>query len=157
SAADNVFYDGNDYGPGSNNAILDQWSRGRAASPEVHDQRNPVEAVHLTADPNDDGSFADSPIYAGTWRVTVKRGAGGAIPGQVTITAPTVAQDADQNEDDNNNGRLDAGEDNNGNGLLDMLGQPYALVVAGPVLAAEAAPSAGPQSFPGSRITLDRV
>jgi hypothetical protein len=157
SAADNVFYDGNDYAGGTNNATLDQWSKGRAAASEVHDQRNPVEAVHLTADPNNDGSFADSPLYAGRWRVTVKRGLGGAVPGQITITVPTVAQDADQNEDDNNNGRLDAGEDNNGNGLLDLLGQPYALVVSGPVLAAEPPPSAGPQAFPQSRISLDRV
>src|SRR6185436_5196862 len=73
SAADNVFYDGNDYAGGTNNALFDQWSKGRTASPEVHDKRNPVEAIHLAADPNNDRSFADSPIYAGLWRVTVKR------------------------------------------------------------------------------------
>jgi hypothetical protein len=158
SAADNIFYDGNDYASiGGDNPALSQWSRARTASPEVHDKRNPLEAIHLTADPNNDRSFAASTIYAGRWRVTVKRGLGGAVAGQITITVPTVAQDPDQNEDDNNNGRLDAGEDNNGNGLLDMPGQAYALVVSGPVFAAEAPPPAGPQSFPASRVSLDRV
>jgi hypothetical protein len=157
SAADNVFYDGNAYDAGRNVAALDQWSLGRAAASEKHDKRNPLEAVHLTSDPNNDRSFADSPIYAGRWRVTVKRGLGGATPGQITITVPTVAQDPDQDEDDNNNGRLDGGEDNNANGLLDQPGQPYALVIAGPVFAAEAPPPAGPQSFPASRVSLDRV
>jgi hypothetical protein len=158
AANDNEFYDGNNYDGGHNNAVTDQWSKVRlAGGAELHDARNPIEAIHLTGDPNNDGSFADSPLYAGTWRVTVKRGLGGAIPGQITITVPTTAQDADQNEDDNNNGRLDAGEDNNGNGLLDQPGQPYALVVSGPVLLAETVPAAGPASYPSSTITWDRV
>ena len=158
SATDNVFYDGNNYGPlASGDPNLMQWSLPRAAADETHDGRNPIEAIHLTADPDNDRSFSDSPLYAGLWRVTVKRGLGGAVPGSLTLTPPTVAQDPDQNEDDNNNGRLDAGEDNNANLLLDMPGEPYALVVAGPVFAGEAPPPAGPQTFPASRASFDRV
>jgi hypothetical protein len=158
SNADNQFYDGNRYNGGHNNALTDQWSLARtaAAPPEKHDFRNNTEAVHLTGDPDGNFLFTDSAIYTGRWRVTVKRGLGGAVAGQITITAPTVVQDADQNEDDNNNGRLDAGEDNNGNGLLDQLGQPYSLVVSGPVFLAEAAPPSGPAAFPASSITWDR-
>ncbi|HZN03023.1 MAG TPA: thrombospondin type 3 repeat-containing protein, partial [Candidatus Polarisedimenticolia bacterium] len=152
SASDNVYYDGNDYASVNDDPALSQWSRPRAASPEVHDTRNPVEAIHLTADPDNDRSFADSAIYAGRWRVTVKRGLGGATPGSITIvTGP------DPDEDDNNNGRLDAGEDENGNGLLDLPGQAYALIVSGPVFAAEPPPAAGPQTFPASRLSLDRT
>ena len=152
SASDNLFYDGNDYAGGTNNALRDQWSKGRAAGQEVHEKRNPIEAVHLTADPDNDGSFADSPLYAGRWRVTVKRGLGGATPGSITI-----APGPDPDEDDNNNGRLDPGEDENGNGLLDLPGQAYALVVSGPVFAAEPPPAQGPQAFPASHIRFDRV
>src|SRR6185436_7036863 len=85
SANDNVFYDGNDYDGGRNNASLDQWSKGRAAGQELHEKRNPIEAIHLTADPNNDGAFDDSPLPMGRWRVTVKRGLGGATPGSITI------------------------------------------------------------------------
>jgi hypothetical protein len=159
TAADNIFYDGNRYDGFRNNATFDQWSLGRSsvAPAEKHDKRNNVEAVHLTGDPNADFVFDDSILYPGLWRVTVKRGLGGAVPGSITITAPTVGQDADQNEDDNNNGRLDAGEDNNGNTLLDQLGQPYSLVVSGPVFLAEAAPPAGPSSFPASSLSWDAI
>ncbi|HET8947882.1 MAG TPA: thrombospondin type 3 repeat-containing protein, partial [Candidatus Polarisedimenticolia bacterium] len=152
SAADNVFYDGNDYAGGNNNASTDQWSKARTAAPELHDKRNPIEAVHLSADPNNDQSFADSPLYVGRWRVTVKRGLGGATPGSITI-----APGPDPDEDDNNNGRLDPGEDENGNGLLDLPGQAYALIVSGPLFAAEPPPAAGPQAFPASHIRFDRV
>jgi hypothetical protein len=152
SATDNVFYDGNDYDGGRNNASLDQWSKGRGAGQALHEKRNPIEAVHLTADPNNDGSFSDSPIASGRWRLTVNRGLGGATPGSITIAAGP-----DPDEDDNNNGRLDPGEDENGNGLLDLPGQAYALVVSGPVFAAEPPPAAGPQSFPASHIRFDRV
>src|SRR6266850_1792364 len=147
--ADNRFYDGNNY-PGTQNPFRDQWSKVRVVGQaEVHDRRNPQEGIHLSFDPNNDTSAADSPIFVGTWRVTVKRGLGGATPGSITITGP--------NEDANGNRRLDAGEDGNGNGLLDLGGQTYALVVAGPVYLAEAAPSRGPSLFPQSSISLDRV
>src|SRR2546426_1099391 len=116
---------------------------------EVHDRRNPQEAIHLSFAPNNDPNPADSQIFLGTWRATVKRGQGGAIAGQITITGP--------NEDANVNRRLDPGEDTNLNGLLDLGGQTYALVVAGPVYLAEAAPSKGPTGFPQSSITLDKV
>ena len=157
TAADNRFYDGNRYDGGRNNANFDQWSLGRVGGVPVekHEKRNNVEAIHLSADTNIDFAYNESPLYPGLWRITVKRGLGGAIPGSITITAPTVAQDADQNEDDNNNGRLDAGEDNNANNLLDQLGQPYSLVIAGPVFLAEAAPPAGPSSFPASAVSWD--
>src|SRR4029077_3078715 len=54
-------------------------------------------------------------------------------------------------------GRLDLGEDNNGNGLLDQPGQPYSLLVSGPVFLAEAAPAGGPQSFPAASLSWDQV
>jgi len=157
TVSDNIYYDGNRYDGGRNNAIFDQWSLGRSSTTPVekHEKRNNVEAIHLTGDPNADFLFDDSKLYPGLWRITVKRGLGGATPGQITIPTLTVAQDADQNEDDNNNGRLDVGEDNNGNGLLDQPGQPYSLVVSGPVFLAEAAPAAGPQSFPASSLSWD--
>jgi subtilase family protein/thrombospondin type 3 repeat protein len=156
AADDNVFYDGNNYDGGRGNAHLDQWSKMRSAGlgVEAHDLRNPVEAIHLHSDPNNDTNPADSSLLVGRWRVTVKRGAGGAVPGQITIHA--VPGDADGDEDDNGNGRLDAGEDDNGNGLLDQPGQPYALAIAGPVFRADATPPArGPQVFPTSRIGFD--
>jgi hypothetical protein len=155
---DNLFYDGNVYRGGFNNAVTDQWSRPRAATGViVNDRRNPQEAVHLNSDfnnnvtvPDDAFRFDDSPLFLGTWRVTVKVGGGGATPGQLTITGP--------NEDlPPGNRRLDAGEDTNVNGLLDLGGQTYALVVAGPVFLAEAPPAKGPVSFPQSTINLNRV
>ncbi|MBI1951026.1 MAG: thrombospondin type 3 repeat-containing protein, partial [Acidobacteria bacterium] len=60
-------------------------------------------------------------------------------------------------EDTNGNRRLDALEDTNGNGLLDLGGQTYALVVAGPVILAEAAPAQGPSAFPASSISLNKI
>ncbi len=151
STADNEFYDGNNY-PGTRNPFSDQWSKVRVVGqPEVHDKRNPQEAIHLSFDRNNDTSAADSQIYLGTWRVTVKRGLGGSTPGSITITGP--------NEDLNGNRRLDPLEDTNGNLLLDLGGQTYALLVAGPVYrdSAEAAPSRGPSLFPRSSISLDKV
>jgi hypothetical protein len=149
SATDNVFYDGNNYDGGRNNATFDQWSRARGANPEVHDFRNPIEAVHLVGDPNFDNIYTDSPLAIGNWRVTVRRGAGPAQAGQV----PLVINGA-INEDTNNNNRLDAGEDANSNGLLDQPGQPYALVVSGPVFLAEANPPAGPVGYPQTQISF---
>jgi hypothetical protein len=151
SDADNVFYDGNRYGF-TGHAIADQWSQPRGAGAGVHDARNPLEAIHLTADPDNDGAFGDSPLYLGRWRVTVGRGLGGSLPGQITMPGGPGL-----NEDANNNGRLDPGEDTNGDGLLDLPGQSYALVVAGPVFLGESAPPAGPSSFPASHVSLDRA
>jgi Thrombospondin type 3 repeat len=153
AADDNVFYDGNVYDGGHNNPITDQWSRARnaASGGEVHDKRNPVEAIHINTDPNSDGSFVDSRLYVGNYRVTVRRGAGGAIPGTISFTGLSTS-----NEDTNGNRRLDPGEDvNPANGLLDLPGQSYALVVAGPVFLNEAAPAKGPATFPKSDISFD--
>jgi len=150
SAADNRFYDGNNY-TGTQNPFADQWSKVRlAGQAEVHDARNPQEAIHLSWDRNNNTLATDSAMHVGTWRVTVKRGAGGFAPGSITIPPPGT------NEDANGNRRLDAGEDTNGNGQLDLGGQAYALIVAGPVYLAEAAPSRGPSLFPASTITLNK-
>ncbi|HKQ96534.1 MAG TPA: S8 family serine peptidase, partial [Candidatus Polarisedimenticolia bacterium] len=148
AATDNVFYDGNRYGALAN-AVLDQWSAPHAAGAEVHDKRNPVEAIHLSADPDNDLAGVDSSLYLGRWRVTVKRGLGGAVPGSLTIGAGP-------SEDLNGNGRLDTGEDANANGLLDLPGQDFGLVVSGPVFLDETPPAIGPTSFPGSRVSFDR-
>ena len=146
SAADNQFYDGNHYDGGQGNAMLGQWSLVRTA--EIHDFRNPIEAAHLVGDPNFDGDYADSRLYLGRWRVTVRRGWGpGGAPEDPLVILSAV------NEDANGNGRLDAGEDANANGLLDQPGQPYALVVAGPVFAAEPAPAVLPGGYPASQLT----
>ena len=151
SDSDNVFYDGNRYGL-TGNAILDQWSKPRGASGAVHDARNPLEAIHLTADPDSDNAYGDSPLYVGRWRVTVGRGSGGSLAGQITMPGGPGL-----NEDVNGNGRLDPGEDTNANGLLDLPGQTYALVVSGAVFLDEAAPPAGPASFPRSGASFDRI
>jgi hypothetical protein len=150
SADDNRFYLGNRYGPATDSAVLDQWSLETPGgpSPGLSDVRNVVEAIHLTADPDNDGDFADSPIFVGRWRVTVRRGSEGALPGQITILGP--------DEDVNGNHRIDPGEDGNGNGLLDEAGQSFSLVVAGPVFLAEAPPPAGPSGYPQSAITASR-
>jgi hypothetical protein len=152
AADDNEFFDGNNYDGGHGNAVTDQWSKARTAATgtEKHDRYDPIEAVHLAGDPNFDGNYADSPLYVGLWRVTVKRGLGGATPGQITILSAT-------NEDANGNGRLDAGEDTNANGFMDQPGQPYALVVSGPVVLAEAAPPTGPTQYPASQMSWGSV
>jgi hypothetical protein len=171
AADDNEFIDGNNYDGGRNNQTLDQWSRIRTLTTgvEVHDFRNPLEAIHLTGDPDSNGSFADSRLYVGRWRVTVRRGWGpdgnADVPPEEPITIIPVPADADGDEDDDPdlggpllpNGRLDAGEDNNGNNLLDQPGQPYSLIVAGPVFLAEANPPAGPAGYPASQIAWDRT
>ncbi|MGH3863045.1 thrombospondin type 3 repeat-containing protein, partial [Actinokineospora sp.] len=140
STTDNIIYDGNNYQQGT--IKQGQWSLGRTpAGTDLGDRRNPIEAVHLSADANGDGSVADSQLFVGTWRVRVKRGAGGATAGQITVL--TGAR-----EDANNNGRLDPGEDSapagDGDGFLDADGQPYGLVIAGPVI------GSGSQTFNGA-------
>jgi hypothetical protein len=149
TTADNVTYDGNVYTEGT--IKTGQWSLPRSFGvADIGDQRNPVEAVHLSADPNGDGDTSDSQLVTGTWKVRVKRGTGGATPGQITVlTGP--------NEDVNNNGRLDPGEDLDGDGLLDADGQPYGLVVAGPVFGSGPQTFNGaPHDFPASRASLDK-
>ncbi|HYV84301.1 MAG TPA: thrombospondin type 3 repeat-containing protein [Patescibacteria group bacterium] len=157
AADDNQIFDGNNYDGGHNNAVTDQWSLARTSTSgaEVHDLYNPIEAVHLTSDRNANHDSSDSQLFVGHWQVTVKRGAAGAVPGSLTILGTGPA-----GEDANHNFRLDAGEDGvNGttNGLLDLPGQDYALVVSGPVILAEAAPPAGPASYPASRVSWDAV
>jgi len=157
AADDNEFVDGNNYDGGRNNATFDQWSliRTLTSGVEAHDFRNPIEAIHLNGDPNFDADFADSHIYVGRWRVTVRRGWGSDGSPEDPITIIPVPADADGNEDDNGNGRLDDLEDNNANGLLDQPGQPYSLVVSGPVFLAEANPPAGPTGYPASQASWD--
>jgi Thrombospondin type 3 repeat len=157
AADDNQLFDGNSYDGGHNNAVTDQWSLARTSTSgtEVHDRYNPIEAVHLTSDKNADHDSSDSHLFLGHWQVTVRRGAAGAIPGSLTILGTGAS-----GEDANHNFRLDAGEDGVGgtlNGLLDLPGQDYALVVSGPVILAEPPPSAGPTSYPGSRVSWDAV
>lgn len=127
AADDNLVYDGNVYMLGLGPRV-GQWSQPRApGGVDLSDKRNPVEAVHVSADPDGDGDPSDSSLFIGTWRVRVFRGSGGAVPGMVSrIDGP--------DEDANGNHRLDAGEDTDLDGLLDVGGQPFALVVAGPVL-----------------------
>src|SRR3989449_585974 len=135
SASDNVLYDGNVYQTGGGPRV-GQWSPGRTAlNPDPGDTRNPVEAIHLAAVRVDaQGQPAASQIPIGTWRVLVKRGAGGGTAGQITaINGP--------NEDANGNGRLDTtptNEDTDGDGLLDAGGQPYPLITPGPGLGPQA-------------------
>ncbi|MGH9749293.1 MAG: thrombospondin type 3 repeat-containing protein, partial [Candidatus Polarisedimenticolia bacterium] len=135
TAEDNVTYDGNVYALGSG-VKIGQWSKPRApGGADVGDRRNPVEAIHVSADPDGDLDSSDSPLRVGTWIARVKRGMGGALAGQISVIDGPA-------EDANGNGRLDAGEDLDPDGagpllpdgLLDAGGQPYALVIAGPVL-----------------------
>ncbi|HYS04579.1 MAG TPA: thrombospondin type 3 repeat-containing protein [Candidatus Dormibacteraeota bacterium] len=151
SANDNVLYDGNVYQTGGGPRV-GQWSLGRTPlDADPGDIRNPVEAIHLSAvRVNTVGQPAESQIPIGTWRVRVKHGAGGATAGQITaINGP--------NEDTNGNFRLDAGEDLDHDGLLDAGGQPYALVIAGPVLGTGTQSWAGTShTFLASQIDLDK-
>jgi hypothetical protein len=152
TTADNVLYDGNIYvkakGPRAG-----QWSRGRsAADPDLSDVRNPVEAIHLSAAPEDpDLGTLPSQLVIGTWRATVRRGAGGAVPARISaIDGPP--------EDANGNHRLDTGEDLDADGLLDAGGQPFALVIAGPVLGVGSQSWGGtPHAFPASQVRLDKA
>ncbi len=158
TVADNILYSGNIYidGAGLPNG---QWSSGRPVT-DPHprrDKRNNIEAVHLSA------VLKDGPgqLVTGTWKVRVRRGCGGAIPcvcdsasgalagvacftsgncrlapsGPGTCLPGSLSQITQANEDTNNNGRRDTGEaDPDADGLLDAGGQPFSLVIAGPVL-----------------------
>jgi hypothetical protein len=151
SANDNILYDGNVYQTGGGPRV-GQWSQGRGAvDPNLGDTRNPVEAIHLSAVRVDNlGQPADSQLPVGTWRVRVKRGAGGAVPGQISAIIGA-------NEDANGNFRLDGTEDTDGDGLLDAGGQPYALVIAGPVLGSGSQTWGGTtHTFPASTVDLDK-
>ena len=125
TTGDNLVYDGNVYIRG---ALLPagQWAQGRGVGPApAHDRRNNIEAVHLSTFV---GNGSPNQLPTGTWKVRVLRGTGGATAGQITAINGA-------NEDTNGNGRFDTGEpDTDGDGLLDAGGQPFALVIAGPVL-----------------------
>jgi subtilase family protein/thrombospondin type 3 repeat protein len=146
TTTDNLMYDGNNYQFGG--VKLGQWGKPRLGGQlDIGDFHNPVEAIHLSADPNGDGNPADSQLLTGTWRARVKKGSGGATAGSITLLTGAV-------EDDNHNGRLDAGEDStasggDNDGRLDADGQPFGLVIAGPVFG----PGAG---FPNSVARLDK-
>ena len=152
TTADNLLYDGNVYSLGLG-PRAGQWSAPRLGG-DLADLRNPVEAVHVPADLNGDGNPSDSRLYAGTWRVRVKRGAGGAVPGSITrIDGPS--------EDANGNFRLDTlpapSEDLDADGLLDAGGQPFALVVSGPVMGSGTQTWGGsPHNLPQSSTRLDQ-
>jgi hypothetical protein len=124
TTGDNRFYHGNTYINGTLPA--GQWGQAVLSSSTIYDRRNNIEAMHLSTFVGD-GSTPNQ-LPTGIWKVRVKRGAGGATPGQITGINGA-------NEDANNNGRRDAGEaDTDLDGLLDAGGQPFALVIAGPVL-----------------------
>ncbi|MEK7282921.1 MAG: thrombospondin type 3 repeat-containing protein, partial [Acidobacteriota bacterium] len=128
TTADNLVYDGNVYIIGGN-CCIGQWAQGRlTTTAAVHDARNTIEALHLSTFVDRLQVNGGNQLVTGTWKVRVKRGAGGATAGQLTMIS-------EANEDANGNGRRDAGEadlDADG-GLLDAGGQPFALAIAGPV------------------------
>ena len=151
TTADNVIYDGNIYvsqkGPRAG-----QWSRGRGpVDPDLSDRRNPVEAIHLSAAPEDpDLGLQPSQLVVGTWRARVKRGEGGAVAGVISAIDGTP-------EDLNGNYRLDDSEDADSDDLLDAGGQPFALVISGPVLGTGTQTWGGTtHTFPGSQVRLDK-
>ncbi len=148
TTGDNVVYDGNSYIFG-NACCVGQWSQGHPVGTQVHDTRNNIEAVHLSSSTN---ALNGNQLVVGTWKVRVKRGAGGATAGQITAISGA-------NEDLNFNGRRDSNEpDTDGDGLLDAGGQPYALVIAGPVLGTGQTQTwngAG-HALPGSIARLDK-
>jgi hypothetical protein len=149
AANDNRVYDGNVYIAGLG-LPAGQWAQSRAiGDPDVRDVRNNIEAVHLS-------SFASETIGnqlpTGTWRVRVKRGTGGALPGQISGIIGA-------NEDNVIiNGRFDPGEaDTDGDGLLDAGGQPFSLVIAGPVFGSGSQTWGGQShSLPASSARLDK-
>jgi hypothetical protein len=168
--SDDEFYDGNNYIIGQPLPI-GQWSQKRsAATTPTRDLRNNIEAIHLSTSVSGD---EPNQLPTGTWRVRVMKGAGGALPGQITLI-DQAAEDAD------GNGRLKTGtcsndvnricvnttqcvspgtcafavglgEDTDNDGLLDMGGQAFALVISGPVLGSGSQTwNGGSHALPGS-------
>ncbi|MFQ5876335.1 MAG: thrombospondin type 3 repeat-containing protein [Acidobacteriota bacterium] len=148
AADDNRAYDGNVYISGRG-LPAGQWSLERAVSETaIHDDKNNIEAVHLSSLVDD---ATPNQLVAGTWRVRVKRGAAGVLPGQIVLIDGS-------NEDTDGNGRLDPDEvDQDGDGLLDSGGQPFSLVVAGPVFGMGGQTWNGKtHALPASIIALDK-
>jgi hypothetical protein len=144
-------YDGNVYN--AFNQVVGQWGLGRAGGdPDQADHFNAIECVHLHDNPDANPGTADNQIVDGVWTVRVKRGAGGAVAGQ-------ISQITGANEDANNNNRLDAGEDTDGDTFLDKGGQVYGLAVAGPLVVEKDGTNTAPQfaSFPQSMARLDKI
>jgi subtilase family protein/thrombospondin type 3 repeat protein len=151
TTGDNILYVGNSYidnktGPAGGG----QWSQGHLQGESFRrDIRNTIEAIHLSSVVASDD--ATNQLPTGTWKVRVKRGAGGAVAGQISmINGP--------DEDANHNGRLDPGEDLTPfNGLLDSGGQPFALVISGPVLGNGSQTwNLQSHAFPQSAVKLDK-
>ncbi len=182
SASDNLVYDGNNY-LGGKLLPASQWSSDRNQISPANDDKNNIEAVHLSTSV---GAGVRNQLVTGRWRVIVRRGAAGATAGQITMINGT-------DEDANHNGRLDRGlcsnssttqcvnnadcligavqgtcqntEDSDGDGLLDAAGQPYSLVISGPVFgdgsqcfgtACITNPGANSHALPASVVRLDR-
>jgi hypothetical protein len=79
---DNLFYDGNIYIKGQP-LPAGQWSQHRLATDTaVHDDKNPVEAVHLSAVVDD---ATPNQLVTGSWRVWVMLGDGGYMPGEISM------------------------------------------------------------------------
>jgi len=161
SRDDNVIYDGNDYIlgkplPAGQWSLARTWSSPASTSPGAPgDSRNTIEAVHLssfvTKEYSDQNSPLSNQLATGNWKVRVFRGAGGANPGVLQGITET-------NEDTNGNGRRDATEpDIDADGLLDAGGQPFALVVSGPVFGVGSQTwGGGSHSLPASILRLDK-
>jgi hypothetical protein len=156
SADDNVFYVGNNYFFGVDLPV-GQWSVGQPSADALrNDVRNTIEAIHLTSDVDGSGDPADSQLVTGAWMVRVMQGSGGATASSITEINGT---DEDVNP---RNGRLDPGEDDianggDGDGLLDAGGQPYSLVIAGPVFGEGVQTWEGADHAPpGSLLRLDK-
>jgi hypothetical protein len=153
TVADNILYVGNIY-TDADGLPNGQWSSGRVVT-DPHprrDKRNNIEAVHLAS------TLRNRPnqLPTGTWKVRVKRGCGGSVPcvcdaasgaqagaacfsnancGTGACLPGSLSVITQANEDLNNNGRRDETEtDLDGDTWLDAGGQPFALVISGPVL-----------------------
>jgi hypothetical protein len=153
TTGNNIVYDGNVYILGTT-LPTGQWAQGHPVSQaSVHDDKNTIEAVHLSTFVDRFLPNGGNQLVTGTWKVRVKRGAGGATAGQITMINGA-------NEDTNGSGRLDAGEiDTDGDGLLDAGGQPFALVIAGPVFGAAGQTqtwNSAAHALPASAARLDK-